>query len=99
MFGVFSGEFGSNFWVTFFPECGEVARDLNRALAGSEDLNHQRNAVVGDAQFSLHAEEVLDTDRDGWAVGTAVLDFELSSIGHFQPFGEELFHRVVLGWR
>jgi hypothetical protein len=49
VFGVFSGQFGSDFWVTFPPERGEVSGDLDGTLAGGEHLNHQGDAVVGDA--------------------------------------------------
>ncbi len=49
VFGVLSGEFGSDFRVTFSPERGEVSGDLDGTLAGCEHLNHQGDVVIGNA--------------------------------------------------
>ncbi len=97
MFGVFAGQFGTNLRVAFAPERGEVAGDLDWALVGREDLDDERDPLVGDTEFAFDTEEILDPYGDARGVWAGVLDLELPTVWHFETFWEEAIQSGVLG--
>ncbi len=97
MFGVFAGQFGADLRVAFAPERGEVAGDLDWALVGREDLDDERDALVGDPEFAFDTEKILDPYGDAGGVWTGVLDLELPTVWHFETFGKEAIQGGILG--
>jgi hypothetical protein len=58
--GVFAAEFLLDARVVVAPEAGEVFGDLDRALAGGEDMKNEGEASGSEGGERLDAEEFLD---------------------------------------
>ncbi len=72
--------------VVVFPESGEVAGDLNGAVVGSEDGEHEGHASGGDARGILLGEELLDEDTEAGFLRAGVVDADFFARIDFDAF-------------
>src|SRR5207302_7112364 len=79
MAGVARAEFFAHFLVRAVPEAAEVARDLDRASVGREQLEGDRHLARPDARRFGEAEQLLQLDGGEDAAVVAVLETRASS--------------------
>jgi hypothetical protein len=79
------------------PEPGQVLGDLDRALVGREQVEHERHAAVADDRGARETEEVLHPRREPRALIELVVDLDPAAAGQAEAGRREpIDGRLVL---